>query len=107
MNFIGALLAKVPLLSSAFPSRTSAAEHEPLGEGNLQWTTVDLLTSALKNIRHEIDFYTQTAEKYQLKLDPVPPSATTRDYIQLFAEAGAKEAHILEGLVLLWATEYV
>lgn len=102
VNFIGGLLAKLDL-SSCMP-HSSSAEHGN-GQDNLSWMTLNLLIDALTAIRQEINFYNKTADKYNLQLKPAPPTETTKEYIQLFAQA--KDASILEGLVVLWATEHV
>ncbi|KAL8823381.1 MAG: hypothetical protein Q9191_005909 [Dirinaria sp. TL-2023a] len=103
VNFIGALLAKLDLLPSVFPSHS--AERQVGGE-NLSRTTFDLLVDSLTAIRQEIDFYDKTADKYKLELQYAPPSKTTEEYMNLFADASVKEVPLLHGLVVLWATEH-
>jgi hypothetical protein len=51
VNFIGGLIAKVPLSSSSFTSPGGESQSD---EENLPWTTLDVLISALTNIRQEI-----------------------------------------------------
>jgi thiaminase len=98
MNFIGSLLAKLPLKSCAFLN----SKHE-----SLLWTTLDMLTSALISIREEIKFYDRTVYKYKLPIKEAPPNETASQYINLFKEAGDKDAPLIHGLVVLWATEKV
>ncbi|MCJ1238626.1 hypothetical protein MMC14_006616 [Varicellaria rhodocarpa] len=77
VNFIGSLLAKLDL---SFMRDSFAAE--------------------------QISFYEKTADKYKLPLKEAPPNRTTEEYVQLFAAASAKEAPLLKGLLILWATEH-
>jgi thiaminase len=98
VNFIGGLLAKLPLASCAFPHSDA---------DNLTWKTLDVLISALTNIRREIEFYDETVGKYNLQADEAPPNDTTSQYIKLFEDASAKDAPMIHGLVVLWATEQV
>lgn len=100
INFLGGLLAKLDL-SSCAPART----HDDFDK--LAWETLGVLAGALTNIRREIEFYDETAEKYRLELQQEPPNETTKAYIRLFEEAGAPETPMLHGLVVLWATENV
>jgi hypothetical protein len=53
VNFIGGLIAKLPLASCAFPRPD---------DDNLPSTTLDLLMSALTNIRQEVEFYEMTGQ---------------------------------------------
>ncbi len=98
VNFIGGLLAKLPLALFPFPHTD---------EENLAWTTLDVLMSALTNIREEITFYDKTVDKYNLPMEEAPPNETTIQYIKLFENASAKDAPLIHGLVVLWATEKV
>ena len=105
VNFIGALLAKLDLFPIVFPSQS--AERQAEGEESLSRTTFDLLVDSLTAIRQEIDFYDKTADRYKLELKYAPPTNTTKDFIKLFADASVKEAPLLHGLLVLWATEHV
>jgi len=98
VNFIGGLLVKLPLESCAFP-------HSD--EENLSWTTLDTLMSALSNIREEIKFYDRIVVKYKLPIEVALPNETTNQDIKLFEEVGARDAPVIHGLVVLWATEKV
>lgn len=68
VNFIGGLLAKLPLEPCAFP-------HSD--EENLPRSTLDTLMGALTNIREEIIFYDKTVDKYQLPVEETPRNETT------------------------------
>ena len=68
---------------------------------------MDMLIDSLNAIRTEMDFYNQTAEKYELKFDEAGMSDVTREYVDFFREVGREDKSILQGLVLLWATEHV
>jgi thiaminase len=98
VNFIGCLLAKLPLESCAFL-------HSD--EENLSLTTLDTLMRALSNIREEIKFYDKTVDKYELPIEVAPSNEITNQYIKLFEEVGAKDAPLIHGLVVLRATEKV
>ena len=104
VNFIGALLAKLDLFPSVFPSHS---EERQVGGENLSRTTFDLLVDSLTAIRQEIDFYDKTADKYKLELKYASPNNTTEEYINLFADASVKETPLLHGLLVLWTTEHV
>lgn len=68
---------------------------------------MDLLISALNNIRREIGFFEITATKYNLRMPDEPPNYITRAYIDLFMSASSSSASLLEGMVVLWGTEHV
>ncbi len=95
VRFIGQLLAKVRL-----PSLQNSQFH-PL------YRTIDLLISALNNIRREMQFFEITATKYGLHLGEEDPTHITRAYLDLFVSASSPGTSLLEGMVLLWATEHV
>lgn len=71
------------------------------------YRTLDLLISALNNIRREMSFFEITATKYGIQLSDDPPSHITRAYIDLFNSVSSPGASLLEGMVVLWATEHV
>ena len=104
VNFIGGLLAKIDLFPWAFPLQS--AERKIEGE-SLSRATLNLLIDSLMAIRQEIDFYDKTADEYKLELEYAPPDDVTKQYMELFAEVSAKEAPLVYGLVVLWATESV
>lgn len=68
-----------------------------------------MIISALTAIRQEIDFYDKTVAKYSLPLDREEKemNPVTGEYVALFEAADAKDAEMLKGLVVLWATERV
>jgi len=98
VNFIGGLIAKLPLTSCTFPNSD---------QDKLTWKTLDMLITALTNIRQEIEFYDKTVDKYSLPIEEAPPNDATSQYIKLFEDASAQDTPIIHGLVVLWATEQV
>jgi thiaminase len=95
MQFIGSLIGKIRLPYSA------NSQFHPM------YRTMDLLISALNNIRREMSFFEITATKYGIMLTEDPPNFITRAYLDLFNAVAAPSASLLEGLVVLWATEHV
>jgi thiaminase len=95
VRFIGNLLAKLRL-----PTVQNSQFHP-------MYRTMDLLISALNNIRREMSFFEITATKYQLQLADDPPNYVTRAYLDLFISASSASASLLEGMVVLWGTEHV
>jgi hypothetical protein len=71
------------------------------------YRTMDLLISALNNIRREMSFFEITATKYGIHLTDDPPNFITRAYLDLFHGVSSPSASLLEGMVVLWATEHV
>ncbi|KAF2496843.1 heme oxygenase-like protein [Lophium mytilinum] len=94
IRFIGQLLAKIRL-----PQTTNSQFH-------ISYRTMDLLISALNNIRREITFFEINVTKYGLALNNDPPSPITRAYLDLFLSASSSSASMLEGMVVLWGTEH-
>ncbi|PYI33014.1 heme oxygenase-like protein [Aspergillus indologenus CBS 114.80] len=107
--------------------------NEPETE-TLESQTLHTLTAALTNIVRELDFFRAVAAEYALDLQapfpaaapapapPPPPAAAgaagaaapagtctaspiTTAYTDLFVSAGSAGTSLLEGLVVLWATE--
>lgn len=112
IGFIGALLARVDL-----PHADVYDKDKP---SSLRWQIVDLLCSALENIRTELGFFAETARKYGLQLDApdgdgsadggagsvFTPAPATKLYMELFGAFGKDPSKsLLDGLVVLWATE--
>jgi thiaminase len=95
IQFIGALIAKIRLPSV------------PNSQFNPMFRTLDLLISALNNIRREMSFFDITATKYAIQLNSDPPNFVTRAYLDLFVAVSSPGASLLEGMVVLWATEHV
>jgi len=100
IHFIGLLLSKTRLHSS------------PIAQSSLQWRITDMLIGALTNIRREILFFEKTATDYDLDLqtpwegqESFGINTFTRGYVDLFMSAAGPGTSLLEGLVVLWATE--
>ncbi|KAL1884973.1 hypothetical protein Plec18167_001630 [Paecilomyces lecythidis] len=116
IRFIGLLLAKV-VLPPRNPSMSSP--RVPSTEERI----FHALTEALVNIRRELRFFEDTAAAYGLDVTAVPdqeegeeggkegwkvfgPGFITKAYIDLFMAAGSSGTTLLEGLTVLWATEW-
>jgi hypothetical protein len=95
LQFLGALIGKIRLPQAA------NSQFHPM------YRAMDLLISAINNIRREMRFFEITATKYSIQLDDDAPNFVTRAYVDLFASVSAPGASLLEGLVVLWATEHV
>lgn len=95
IRFVGQLLAKIRL------PQTSNSQFHPM------YRTMDLLISALNNMRREMQFFEITATKYGLALNPDTPTPITRALLDLFVSASSSSASLLEGMVVLWGTEHV
>ncbi|KAE8158424.1 hypothetical protein BDV40DRAFT_22565 [Aspergillus tamarii] len=101
VRFIGLLLSKCHL------------PHTPNNaEAVLERRIVAVLIDALVNIQREIGFFEEVAREYGLDLAVVPegeetfgPGTITQAYIDMFMSAGSPAVSLLEGLVVLWATE--
>ncbi|KAF2840958.1 heme oxygenase-like protein [Patellaria atrata CBS 101060] len=94
IRFIGQLLAKIRL-----PAVQNSQFHP-------MYRTMDVLISAINNIRREMSFFEITATKYGLHLNDEPPNHFTRAYLDLFISSSSSSASLLEGMVVLWATEH-
>lgn len=99
VRFIGMLLSKSRLPTAA-------------GTTGIDWQVIDLLISSLTNIKKELEFFEDVAKRYGLDLEaPWPgedrfgPTPITRGYLDLFMNAASPGAPLLEGMVVLWATE--
>jgi len=95
IRFVGQLLAKIRL------PQTSNSQFHPM------YRTMDLLISALNNMRREMQFFEITATKYGLTMSQDPPTPITRALLDLFVSASSSSASMLEGMVVLWGTEHV
>lgn len=95
ISFAGALISKIRL------PQTSEMQVHPL------YRTMDLLISVLSNARREMSFFEITAAKYGLQLSNESPGPITRSYLDLFNSASSPGASLIEGMVVLWATEHV
>jgi len=75
---------------------------------------MNLLSECLQNIQKELKFFADVAREYELDLEQTDdatgvfaPNQATQRYIQSLSAFGeAPELGLLQGLVLLWATEY-
>jgi thiaminase len=112
VRFIGLLLSKVCLPSGNPNTRKS---QEPTTEQRV----FDILVEVLVNIQRELCFFESIAAEYGLDLTALPsevggegisgifgPSPITRAYIDLFMSAGSAGASLLEGMSVLFSTEY-
>jgi hypothetical protein len=95
IRFVGQLLAKIRL------PQTQNSQFHPM------YRTMDLLISALNNMRREMQFFEITATKYGLALGQEAPTPITRALLDLFVSASSSSASLLEGMVVLWGTEHV
>jgi hypothetical protein len=95
IRFVGQLLSKIRL-----PQTQNSQFHH-------MYRTMDLLISALNNMRREMQFFEITATKYRLALRQDPPTPITRALLDLFVSASSSSASMLEGMVVLWGTEHV
>jgi hypothetical protein len=95
LQFIGALIGKLRLPAVQNPQIHPA------------FRTLDLLISALSNIRREMTFFEITAAKYNIHLTDEAPDFITKAQIDLFSAASSSSASLLEGMVVLWASEHV
>ena len=95
IQFLGAMISKIRL-----PDVANSQFHP-------MYRTLDLLISALNNIRREMSFFEITATKYGIQLSSDPPSHITRAYIDMFNSVSNASSSLLEGMVVLWATEHV
>ncbi|KAH4041998.1 hypothetical protein HBH98_023170 [Parastagonospora nodorum] len=94
IRFVGQLLAKIRL------PQTQNSQFHPM------YRTMDLLISALNNMRREMQFFEITATKYGLVLGQEGPTPITRALLDLFVSASSSSASLLEGMVVLWGTEH-
>ncbi|KAF2124478.1 heme oxygenase-like protein [Dothidotthia symphoricarpi CBS 119687] len=94
IRFVGQLLAKIRL------PQTHNSQFHPM------YRTMDLLISALNNMRREMQFFEITATKYGLTLGHEAPTPITRALLDLFVSASSSSASLLEGMVVLWGIEH-
>ncbi|KIV99665.1 uncharacterized protein PV09_08720 [Verruconis gallopava] len=94
IQFLGAMISKIRL------PEVANSQFHPM------YRTLDLLISALNNIRREMSFFEITATKYGIQLSSDPPTHITRAYMDLFNSVSSPSATLLEGMVVLWATEH-
>lgn len=95
ISFVGSLVSKIRL------PQVANTQFHPV------YRTMDLLISALNNVRREMSFFEITATKYNLQIRREDPSPITKAYLDLFVASSAPSVSLLEGMVVLWATEHV
>jgi hypothetical protein len=95
VSFVGRLIGKMRLPDTAITME------------NTTFRTFDLLISTLNNVRREMSFFDTTASKWGLQVESEMPKPATKGFIDLLSSASSSSASLLEGLVLLWATEHV
>jgi hypothetical protein len=95
VSFTGALIGKIRI------PETANLNHEPT------FRCLDLLCSAVNNIKVELEFLEATKRKYNLEVNFNEPEPPTKGFIDLFSSASCPSATLLEGMVVLWAIEYV
>lgn len=115
VRFIGALLTKVVLPSCNTNSKAYRAE-------TTEQHIFDVLVESLNNIHRELEFFDEVSMEYGLDATALTqmqkenknmgngffePHPITRAYIDLFMSASSPGATILEGMTVLYATEYV
>jgi thiaminase len=93
-TFIGSLLSKVHLSSAARRIET------------LEWRICSLLIESLTNIRRELQMFEDVLkEEFDWQEGGEVARQETRAYADVFAGATRSAAGLLEGMVVLWATE--
>ena len=95
ISFIGQLIGKIRLPETANSQQ------------NTNYRALDLLISAMNNVRREMSFFEATQQKYGLQVGGEAAKPPTKGYLDLFASAAAPSASLLEGMVVVWATEHV
>lgn len=117
VRFIGGLLSKVTL-------RPCNSNTKQSGSPTTEQRIFDILVDSLVNIQRELRFFNDVAKQDGLDLTAMPASATneageygpganvfgaspiTHAYIDLFMSATSPGVSLLEGLTVLYATEY-
>ncbi|KAK5701204.1 hypothetical protein LTR17_022780 [Elasticomyces elasticus] len=92
--FVGSLIGKVRIPETS--NLTSDSTYR----------AIDLLCSAVNNMKKELEFLESTKRKYNLRVDIEEPHPATQGFIDLLASASSPQSSLLEGLVVLWATEH-
>ena len=67
----------------------------------------DLLVSTLNNAKRELEFLRTTKEKYGLQSETEPPRHASKGLVGLMESAASPSASLLEGMIVLWAIEYL
>ncbi|KAF2023619.1 hypothetical protein EK21DRAFT_13772, partial [Setomelanomma holmii] len=95
VSFTGALIGKIRIPESANLGRDST------------FRCLDLLCSAVSNMKKELEFLEATKRKYGLEVNFDEPKPPTKGFVDLFHSASSPSATLLEGMVVLWAIEIV
>lgn len=95
VSFTGALIGKIRI-----------PEIDDL-ECDSTFRCLDLLCSAVNNMKKELEFLEATKRKYGLEINFDEPKPPTKGFIDLFNSASCPSATLLEGMVMLWAIETV
>ena len=94
VTFVGSLIGKVRI-----PEITNL-------QADPTFRALDLLCSAVNNMKKELEFLESTKRKYDLRVESEEPKPATKGFVDLFAAASSSQSSLLEGLVVLWATEH-
>ncbi|GAB1738394.1 hypothetical protein NU219Hw_g3203t1 [Hortaea werneckii] len=94
ITFVGALIGKIRI------PETSNLQADPT------FRALDLLCSAVNNMKKELEFLESSKRKYELHVEMEEPKPATKGFVDLFAAAASPQSSLLEGLVVLWATEH-
>ncbi|KAF2023624.1 hypothetical protein EK21DRAFT_80446, partial [Setomelanomma holmii] len=95
VSFIGTLIGKIRIPETANLERDST------------FRCLDLLCSAVNNMKKELGFLEATKRTYGLEVNFDEPTPPTKGFIDLFNSASSPSATLLEGMVVLWAVEIV
>ncbi|KAL4995751.1 hypothetical protein BDV10DRAFT_187789 [Aspergillus recurvatus] len=93
VSFTGALIGKIRI-----------PEIDDL-ERDSTFRCLDLLCSAVNNMKKELEFLEATKRKYGLEVSFDEPKPPTKGFVDLFNSASCPSATLLEGMVMLWAIE--
>ncbi|KAF7561373.1 hypothetical protein G7046_g2771 [Stylonectria norvegica] len=91
--FAGALISKIRIPETANL------------EGDSTFRCLDLLCSAVINMKKELEFLEATKRKYGLEVSLDEPRPPTKSFVDLLNSASCPSATLLEGMVMLWAVE--
>ncbi|KAF2773479.1 heme oxygenase-like protein [Teratosphaeria nubilosa] len=93
--FVGSLVGKIRI------PETSELQQDPT------FRALDLLVSAASNMKKELEFLENTKTKYGMQVAPEEPKPATRGFVDLLVSASSPQSSLLEGLVVLYATEHL
>ncbi|KAJ5233192.1 hypothetical protein N7468_006148 [Penicillium chermesinum] len=95
VSFTGALIGKIRI------PEVDDLEH------NSTFRCLELLCAAVSNMKRELEFLVATKRKYGLQVSFSEPTPPTKGFVDLFNSASCPSATLLEGMVMMWATETV